>query len=201
MVSTRSRRCPVLVLVIILILMHFPGTAKSQEFSLSPDGELLTIPRGESLLLPVFRPKRVAVTDPSIADVVIVNPEQVLVNGISVGTTSLQIWEEAGVAYYRVRVVPNPDALVAELRKQLGLPGVKINILNGKVILDGSIENESQRERALKAASAYGEVIDLLQVKDAPGEIELAEAVAGVIQRPSIGVRAVNGCIVLEGEV
>ncbi|NLY29790.1 MAG: BON domain-containing protein [Firmicutes bacterium] len=199
--STRSRRCPVLVLVIILILMHFPGTAKSQEFSLSPDGELLTIPRGESLLLPVFRPKRVAVTDPSIADVVIVNPEQVLVNGISVGTTSLQIWEEAGVAYYRVRVVPNPDALVAELRKQLGLPGVKINILNGKVILDGSIENESQRERALKAASAYGEVIDLLQVKDAPGEIELAEAVAGVIQRPSIGVRAVNGCIVLEGEV
>ena len=117
----------------------------------------------------------------------------------NVGTTSLQIWEEKGVAYYRVRVVPNPDALVAELRKQLGLPEVKINILNDKVILDGSIDDESQRERAVKAASAYGEVIDLMQVKAAPGEAELAEAAAAVIQRPGIEVRAVNGCIVLEG--
>ncbi|NLY52488.1 MAG: BON domain-containing protein [Firmicutes bacterium] len=199
--SIRCRRWPVLIFVLILAFVHFPGEAKSQEHSLSPNGELLTIPRGESLLLPVFKPKRVAVTDPAIADVVIINPEQVLVNGISVGTTSLQIWEDTGIAYYRVRVVPNPDALVAELRKQLGLPGVRINIFDGKVILDGFIENESQRERALKAASAYGEVIDLLQAKDAPGEAELAEAAAAVIQRPGIRVRAVNGRIVLEGEV
>ncbi|NLA59464.1 MAG: BON domain-containing protein [Firmicutes bacterium] len=200
--STRSRRWPGLILVFVLVFICFSCTAQSQEFSLSPGGELLTIPRGESLLLPVFKPKRVAVSDPNIADVVIVNPEQVLVNGISVGTTSLQIWEDGGVTYYRVRVVPNPDALVAELRKQLGLPGLKINILNGKVILDGAIDNESQRERAVKAASAYGEVIDLLQVKDGgPGEVELAEAVAAVIQRPNVAVRIINGSIILEGEV
>jgi pilus assembly protein CpaC len=200
-VSMRSRKWPGLAIVFILTFIYFSGAASSEEYSLSPDGELLIIPRGESLLLPVFEPKRVAVTDPTIADVVVVNTEQVLINGINVGTTSLQIWEEKGVAYYRVRVVPNPDALVAELRKQLGLPEVKINILNDKVILDGSIDDESQRERAVKAASAYGEVIDLMQVKAAPGEAELAEAAAAVIQRPGIEVRAVNGCIVLEGEV
>ncbi|NLJ69162.1 MAG: hypothetical protein GX341_07555, partial [Firmicutes bacterium] len=143
--SMRSRKWPGLAIVFILTFIYFSGAASSEEYSLSPDGELLIIPRGESLLLPVFEPKRVAVTDPTIADVVVVNTEQVLINGINVGTTSLQIWEEKGVAYYRVRVVPNPDALVAELRKQLGLPEVKINILNDKVILDGSIDDESQR--------------------------------------------------------
>lgn len=123
--TIRSSKWPGLILILILLLSFFAGIAESQDFTLPPNGELLVLPRGESLLLPVFKPKRVAVTDPTIADVVIVSTEQVLINGISVGTTSLQIWENNGVSYYRVRVVPNPDALVAELRKQLALPDVK----------------------------------------------------------------------------
>ncbi|NMB46823.1 MAG: BON domain-containing protein [Firmicutes bacterium] len=198
--TTTSRKWPGLILILIILFALFSGVAESQDFTLPPHGELLVLPRGESLLLPVFEPKRVAVADPLIADVVIVNTEQILVNGINVGTTTLQIWENNGVAYYRVRVVPNPDALVAELRKQLNLPGIKIHILNEKVILDGIIESNADRERALKLAGAYGEVIDLLQVTGALAESDLAQELAEVIQRPDIQIREINDYLVLEGE-
>lgn len=199
--TIRSSKWPGLILILILLLSFFAGIAESQDFTLPPNGELLVLPRGESLLLPVFKPKRVAVTDPTIADVVIVSTEQVLINGISVGTTSLQIWENNGVSYYRVRVVPNPDALVAELRKQLALPDVNIYMFGDKVILDGMTESNTQRERALKLASAYGEVVDLLEVEGASGEPDLGKEVAKVINRPHINVRAINDYLVLEGEV
>lgn len=200
MVITRSRKGFGLILICVILFSFLSGVAYSQDFTLPPDGKLLVIPRGESLLLPVTKPQRVAVTDPAIADVVIVSTEQVLVNGVGVGTTTLQVWESGGVGYYRVRVVPNPDALVAELRKQLGLPQVKVYMLNDNVILDGIVESNAHRERALKLASAYGQAIDLLQVIGEPTKSDLAEDVAKVIQRPGILIRAINDYIVLEGE-
>ncbi|NMB13082.1 MAG: hypothetical protein GX977_12470, partial [Firmicutes bacterium] len=199
--TTNNKKGPGFILILIILLSFFTGVAEAQDFALPPNGELLVLPRGESLLLPVFMPKRVAVTDPNIADVVIVNTEQVLVNGISVGTTALHIWEEKAVAYYRVRVVPNPDALVADLRKQLDRPEINIHMLNDKVILDGIIESNADRDRALSLAGAYGQVIDLLQVTEIPRKLDLANEVAKVIQRPSIKIRAINDYIVLEGEV
>lgn len=201
MVITNSRKWPGFILILIILLSFFTGIAEAQDFALPPNGELLVLPRGESLLIPVFKPKRVAVTDPNIADVVIVNTEQVLVNGISVGTTALQIWEKNGVAYYRVRVVPNPDALIADLRKQLDMPEINIHMLNDQVILDGIIESNAERDRAVRLAGAYGQVIDLLQVTEAPKELDLANEVSEVIQRSSVKVRAVNDYIVLEGEI
>ena len=121
MVSMRSRKWPGLAIVFILTFIYLSGAASSEEYSLSPDGELLIIPRGESLLLPVFEPKRVAVTDPTIADVVVVNTEQVLINGINVGQPSADL-EEKGVAYYRVRVVPNP-CVGGRTQEAAGAPG------------------------------------------------------------------------------
>ena len=189
------------MLFFIIVLLLLCGIAEAQDtFALPPNGTILTLPQGESLLLPVFEPKRVAVTDPAIADVVMVNTEQVLVNGIGIGTTSLQIWEKTGVSYYRVRVLPNPDALISELRKQLKLSDVRVYFINDHVVLDGVIEKSEDKTRAVKLASAYGQVIDLLQVAGAPGESELAAEIAQVIQRSGMEIRAVNGYIVLEGQ-
>src|SRR5215471_7584398 len=42
------------------------------------------------------RSKTVSVTQPEIADVVVLAPNQLLINGKSVGTTSLIVWNERG---------------------------------------------------------------------------------------------------------
>jgi len=51
---------------------------------------------GKSLLINTTeRLKRVSVTDPSVADALVVTPTQVLVNGLAPGEISLLIWDEA----------------------------------------------------------------------------------------------------------
>ena len=59
---------------------------------------------------------------------------------------------------------------------------MKINILNDKVILDGSIDDEPAGQ-AVKAASAYGEVIDLMQ-EGRSGGGRTGGAAAAVIKGP-----------------
>src|SRR3981189_1066527 len=50
---------------------------------------------GKSLLINTTeRLKRVSVTDPSVADALVVTPTQVLVNGLAPGEVSLLIWDE-----------------------------------------------------------------------------------------------------------
>ena len=50
---------------------------------------------GKSLLINTTeRLKRVSVTDPTVADALVVTPTQVLVNGLAPGEVSLLIWDE-----------------------------------------------------------------------------------------------------------
>ena len=54
------------------------------------------------------RAKRVSVSQPGVADVVVVAPSQLLINGKAVGTTSLIVFNETGdVANYDLIVLPD----------------------------------------------------------------------------------------------
>ena len=61
--------------------------------------------------------KRVSVSQPQVADVLVVAPSQLLINGKNVGTTSLIIFDEKGeVSNYDLIVAPDVAALRARLR-------------------------------------------------------------------------------------
>ena len=63
------------------------------------------------------RAKRVSVSQPEVADVLVVGPSQLLINGKNVGTTSLIIFDEKGeVSNYDLVVAPDISALRAQLR-------------------------------------------------------------------------------------
>lgn len=197
-----KRKWALILLLLGAFLLLFTATTRADSSPFLIQQETLDIPRGESLILPVFQLERVAVADPAIADVLVINEEQVLINGKAVGTTTLQIWEKAGHSRYRLRVTPNTDALTGELEKKIGLPGISAYIVNDNVVLDGIVQTELEKERALKLAEAYGKtVIDLLQVAGQPADERLGQAVAGVLSDDRIEVRVVNGYIVLEGKV
>src|SRR5262244_1931291 len=60
-----------------------------------PGAAPLRVMVGKSLLINTTeRLKRVSVTDPSVADALVVTPTQVLVNGLAPGEISLLIWDE-----------------------------------------------------------------------------------------------------------
>src|SRR5215831_10248699 len=71
------------------------------------------------------RAKRVSVSQPAVADVVVVAPSQLLINGKAVGTTSLIVFNEKGdVSNFDLIVLPDVAALRGEYR--LMFPNEKV---------------------------------------------------------------------------
>lgn len=98
---------------------------------------------------------RVAVGDPAIADVNLVNRQEMLIAGKTLGTTSLMLWRSATgqPTMYRVRVVPPRDPNAAA-RPDPELANANIDFGQG---LSGRLPNLMAHRRAQQQAQAGGE--------------------------------------------
>ena len=91
------------------------------------------------------RAKRVSVSQPEVADVLVVAPSQLLINGKNVGTTSLIIFDEKGeVSNYDLIVAPDISALRGQLRAIF--PNEKIDISTSRTVF-GPARGGVQRSR------------------------------------------------------
>lgn len=80
-----------------LVTLALAGLAGFGLFAASADIEVytVTVPVNQSEVIKLPRRAfRVAVTQPKIAEAIVVAPDQILVHGRSVGTTSLIVWLE-----------------------------------------------------------------------------------------------------------
>jgi len=130
----------------------------------------LTVTRGSSALLVNPVPfERYAVGEPEIAQAVVVSPSELLINGKSVGSTSLVLWDKAGEPrLYSIEVAPDVASLQRFLRDML--PGESISVQsNGKaIVLSGNVRDATVVSRAVEAASSSGAtVIDNLSTPPA----------------------------------
>jgi pilus assembly protein CpaC len=111
---------------------------------------------------------RVSLTSAEIADVVVTSASQLLLNGKTVGTTSMFVWDRAGVVR-RFEVVVQRD--ISRLNEQLKelFPGEAIDARpNGtKIVLAGRVSNKAVIDNAINLAAGYVEkkddVVSLLQ--------------------------------------
>jgi len=102
------------------------------------------------------RAKRVSVSQPGVADVVVVAPSQLLINGKAVGTTSLIVFNEAGdVANYDLIVLPDVGALRGQMR--LLFPNEKVEVATSgpSLVLKGEVSNEVVYDKVLEIAQTY----------------------------------------------
>jgi pilus assembly protein CpaC len=102
------------------------------------------------------RAKRVSVSQPRIADVLVVAPNQLLINGKAVGTTSLVVFnEKGGVANYDLVVTPDVAALRRELRTTFPDEKVEISTSGPAIVLRGEVSNEVVYDKVLEIAMTY----------------------------------------------
>jgi pilus assembly protein CpaC len=102
------------------------------------------------------RAKRVSVSQPAVADVVVVAPSQLLINGKAVGTTSLIVFNEKGdVTNFDLMVLPDVAALRGEFR--LLLPNEKVEVATSGpyLVLKGEVSNEVVYDKVLEMAMTY----------------------------------------------
>ena len=102
------------------------------------------------------RAKRVSVSQPGVADVVVVAPSQLLINGKAVGTTSLIVFNEAGdVANYDLIVLPDVAALRGQFRQLFPNEKIEISTSGSSLVLRGEVSNEVVYDKVLEIAQTY----------------------------------------------
>src|SRR5262245_3895866 len=103
------------------------STAAEQQPAAAPAAQRVPLTAGRStVLLTDFEIVRIAVTNPAIADAVVVQPREVLIDGKAPGTVSLIIWGSTDRRQYDVVVEPAISTL--EQRLQALFPGEDIHV-------------------------------------------------------------------------
>ncbi len=158
-------RIPRTLVLTPVALLWMAGALAGQT---APPRELtLTVGRGE-LLEFGNDVQRVAISEPKIADAVVVSPREVMVNAKGLGKSTIVIWETGSIpARYQVTVVAD-TAEEEKFRRQLqeGLPaGVSFNGNEETLVLSGSARDAAESRQAEAMASTRSKkVVNLIQV-------------------------------------
>ncbi|MFZ0797974.1 MAG: type II and III secretion system protein family protein, partial [Terriglobales bacterium] len=144
---------------------------------------------GKSLLINTTeRLKRVSVTDPAVADALVVTPTQVLVNGLAPGEVSLLIWDELERSRsFDLRVDVDITAASEEMHRLF--PNEQINVTPSRnaIVLSGHVTTEDTAKHAGALASAYSKnVVNVLTFGPVGAEEVLLEVKFAEVDRTAL---------------
>ena len=127
---------------------------------------------------------RVAVANPAIADVNVINNRTINIIGVSPGSTSLSIWTDDDMRQdFIVNVSQKDTTTSAAIKRAINIPGVNVEKVGEKILLNGTVENQYEKQQALSVALLFAgkaeNVINMLQMKS-PTQINLAAMVIDI---------------------
>jgi pilus assembly protein CpaC len=193
--SQRRVRWVALVAAMLLIGMFCAGAQADDKPTKS--AKAIRIPLGQSQVVDTPWPvKRVAVADPKIANVEVLSPGQVLLQGTSAGATDIVMWSlDEKVHKARIEV----DIDVVRLRRELAglFPGttLKVDRSGNMIILKGTLSRAQQSQQLHNFFQAKG--IKLLDMTELGGvqQVMLHVRVAEVSRRSmrQLGVNYFDG--------
>jgi pilus assembly protein CpaC len=116
---------------------------------------------GKSLLVNTSeRLKRVSVTDPAVADAIVVTPTQILVHGRSPGEVSLLIWDELERSQsFDLRVDVDVSAATEEEKRIFPDEEINVSASRSAIVLSGHVTTEDVAKKAGQVAEAYSKNI------------------------------------------
>ncbi|MCR5177118.1 MAG: pilus assembly protein N-terminal domain-containing protein [Anaerovibrio sp.] len=140
---------------------------------------------------------RVAVVNPKIADVSVINNQSLNIIAISPGSTSLTVWFNDGTLQQITVCVAATDSNSANtIKKAINIPGVSVEKVDGKILLQGTVVNQYEKEQAQNIASLFVEnkdqVINLLEMSD-PVQINLAALVIDITTSDARDIGIITG--------
>jgi pilus assembly protein CpaC len=146
-----------LILAALVAAFVLPAPMVAQTVLQRP-AQSLSLPKGTSLLL--VNPaaiQRFTVGDPEIAEVVVVSPTELLINGKGLGSTSLIVWETAaGPKLYSVEVTIDTPALERYLTEALPGEQIQVKASGNSVTLSGDVKDPVSVDRAIEIAQGTG---------------------------------------------
>ena len=137
---------------LLLILCLFGNSARGEESRPS-----ISISVNQSRVVHLgSRAKTVSVTQPAIADVVVLSPTDLLINGKTIGVTSLIVWNEhGGITNFILSVLPDLSSLQRQLRLLFPEEAIDVTSSGSDIVLRGEISNEVVYDKVLDVAQTY----------------------------------------------
>jgi pilus assembly protein CpaC len=165
-------------------LLTFGGGARLSAQNVQPAASAqprLSLTAGRSTVLAVdFDITRIAITNPAIADAVVVAPREILIDGKAQGTISLIVWGEGRRLQYDLAV----DAPISQLQQQLRnlYPGedIQVTVSEGAVTLSGRVSSNAVMLKAGEIAEKTSKGIAVINLLQVPGGIDTQQVLLQV---------------------
>src|SRR5262245_41938714 len=164
--GARSRAGLALCLALLVSVSQREPFAQDQTNIDTPERVLLTAGRS-TVLITDFDIRRIAVTNPEVADATVVKPREVLVDGKGAGTVSLIIWGDTTRRHYDIVVDRGVSTLQQNLQALFPGENISIGVTDDAVILSGAVSSNEVMLRAAevsKAALPKASIINMLQL-------------------------------------
>lgn len=189
--NANSKLLSTLALLTTLLLISpaaFPQPQQADMKAISPMEQASQAPASESaqtlhllvgrslVITSATRIKRVSLADPSIADAIVVSPNEVLVNGKAPGGVSLIIWDESGQSQaFEVSVDIDVVGLSQKIHEVFPSEPVQIETAGSVVMLSGRVSSPEVADKILDVVkNVTPKVTSLMEVPAPPtGEISL----------------------------
>jgi pilus assembly protein CpaC len=147
-----------------------PQTPTSRD---EPGIRKIELTAGRSTVLATdFDIVRIAVTNPAVADAVVVAPREVLIDGKSSGTISLIIWGSGQRLQYDLVVEQGISSLQQQLQALFPGEDIQVNANDEAIVLSGHVSNNDTMLRAAEIAAATSSKARVINMLQLPGGME-----------------------------
>jgi pilus assembly protein CpaC len=135
--------------------------------------ERVVLTAGRSTVLSTtFDITRIAVTNPAVADAVVVQPREVLIDGKSAGTVTLIVWGNSDRRQYDVVVDPGVTTLQQSFQQLFPGEDIRVAMNDESIILTGSVSSNAVMLRAGEIADAMSSKTGVVNMLQLPGGSE-----------------------------
>jgi len=182
---------------LVTLMAGAAGRAESQQVVTQAE-RVITVSRGASALMVNPVPiARFSVGEPDVAEVTIVSPTEVIINGKGLGTTTLFVWDNQGqVRVYSVEITADAPGLERFLRALMPDEEIQVTASRNAVTLSGNVKDPNSVSRAVQMAQTTGAtVIDNLVAPPAVQvllKVRFAEINRTALKDWSVRLRVLN---------
>jgi pilus assembly protein CpaC len=136
--------------LLVILLLCIAGTAYG--------GIPTQVAVNKSILLNLKSPaSRVSIANPAIAEFLLLSPQQIQLNGMALGTTTMIVWEkgQAKPIFFDIKVSGDAAVIETMIREMAPNDAITVDFANDTVVLSGKASNEQTVKKAVEIAAAY----------------------------------------------
>jgi pilus assembly protein CpaC len=193
----RIRNCQIICVFMVLLIGHcisgYAGEPGSNNVATQAESMIIIV--GESKLIKTQLPTiRVSVTDPKVADVTVLTPYQILLQGFKVGSTDLIIWsDDENIQRWKVRIVLDVASYKKKLAELFPHSLLEVSQSGETLIVNGLLRSANQAVQLHdfldKSGVTYVDMTSVAGVQQVQLQVRVAEVSRTALR--SLGINAV----------